>query len=290
MYPELEKIAGLFGLTGIGHIKELKKGHINQTYLVDCSSGLFVMQSLNRTIFKAPEIVMSNIALVSSAFEKAPDCGVDIPRFLGSGGRNFAETGGEIWRVYGYTEKCEAYSPFSHGFAVGRFLKTVNSADICFQDNSTGLHKDFLELSLPLRNIHGDTRADNIVFGRKKTVIDLDTLSRNVIAADYGDMMRSVTAEKFDTTAVYAATKGFAEGTDGLLTCEEIGSLYDGVIMIIRELIGRYTHGNRNFPNKTPEQCLERVRQLTEQSEELQSHESGFKAIIRECFSTISST
>lgn len=284
MSPELEKIADLFGITGIHRITELKKGHINQTFLVECSEGLFVMQSLNRKVFKAPEIIMSNIALVSSAFEKTPDCVVDIPRFLECEGRNYAGFKGGIWRAYRYTERSGAYSPFSHGLAVGRFLKAVNSGNICFRDNLAGLHRKFLDLPLPIRNIHGDTRADNIIFGERLTVIDLDTLSRNCIAADYGDMIRSVTSEKYDPTAVYEATRGFAEGISGLLTHEEIGSLYGGVLMMIRELMERYIQGNRNFPNKTPEQCLERADQLAAQLKDIQSHESGFSEIIRECF------
>jgi Ser/Thr protein kinase RdoA (MazF antagonist) len=166
---------------------------------------------------------------------------------------------------------------------VGRFLKIVNSCNIRLK-NALTLH-NFGDLKLPLRNIHGDTKADNIIFGEKLTVIDLDTAMSGYICADYGDMIRSVTAKEFSLSAVRDATNGFADGLDGLLTAEEINSLYGGIVLIISELAERYSGGSVNFSNKTAEQCLERERELRLQLSEFNDFERDIRAVISECFS-----
>ncbi len=272
-----------FGLTDVSSVTELSCGHINKTYLCECGEEKFILQSLNRDIFRNPEITAENISAIEGAFEKFPDDKVFVPRYICCDGRNYIEHNGGIWRIYGYTEENGNYSPYLHGFAVGRFLKIVNSCNIRLK-NALNLH-NFGNLKLPLRNIHGDTKADNIIFGEKLTVIDLDTAMSGYICADYGDMIRSVTAKEFSLSAVSDATNGFAEGLDGLLTAEEINSLYGGIVLIISELAERYSGGSVNFPNKTAEQCLERQRELRLQLSEFNDFERDIRAVISGCFS-----
>ncbi len=272
-----------FGLTDVSSVAELSCGHINKTYLCECGEEKFILQSLNRDIFRNPEITAENIYAIERAFEKFPDDKVFVPHYLCCDGRNYIEYNGGIWRIYGYTEGNGGYSPYLHGFAVGRFLKIVNSCNIRLK-NALTLH-NFGDLKLPLRNIHGDTKADNIIFGEKLTVIDLDTAMQGYICADYGDMIRSVTAKEFSLSAVRDATNGFAAGLDGLLTVEEINSLYGGIVLIISELAERYSGGSVNFPNKTAEQCLERERELRLQLSKFNDFERDIRAVISECFS-----
>lgn len=272
-----------FGLTDVSSVTELSCGHINKTYLCECGGGKYILQSLNRDIFRNPEITAENISAIEGAFEKFPDDKVFVPRYICCDGRNYIEHNGGIWRIYGYTEGNGSYSPYLHGFAVGRFLKIVNSCNIRLKNTLT-LH-NFGDLKLPLRNIHGDTKADNIIFGEKLTVIDLDTAMSGYICADYGDMIRSVTAKEFSLSSVRDATNGFAEGLDGLLTAEEINSLYGGIVLIISELAERYSGGSVNFPNKTAEQCLERERELRLQLCQFNDFERDIRAVISECFS-----
>ncbi len=271
-----------FGLTDILSVTELSCGHINKTYLCECENGKYILQSLNRDIFRNPEITAENISAIENAFENSPDDRVFVPRYLCCCGRNYIEHNGGIWRIYGYTEDSGGYSPYLHGYSVGRFLKIVNSCDIRLK-NTLNLH-NFGDLKLPLRNIHGDTKADNIIFGEKLTVIDLDTAMQGYICADYGDMIRSITANEFSLSTIHEATKGFAEGLDGLLTAEEICTLYDGIVMIISELAERYSGGVRNFPNKTAEQCLERECELKLQLKQICICETEIKSVINQCF------
>lgn len=278
----MKTILEKFGLGDAESLSELSTGHINRTYLCEYDRRKYILQSLNCDIFRSPEIIMRNISAVESAFEKYSDEMVFVPHYLSCDGRNYIEHNGEIWRIYEYTDGNSGYSPYRHGFAVGRFLKIVNSAGIRLK-NTLNLH-DFGNMKLPLRNIHGDTKADNIIFGERLTVIDLDTVMQGYICADYGDMIRSVTAEKFSLTAVSEATKGFAKGLDGLLTTEEIDSLYSGIVMIISELAERYSGGQKNFPNKTAEQCLARERELKSQLEAIESCGNEIREIINKCF------
>ena len=278
----MNRILKMYGLTGKISVSLLSSGHINKTYLCECDNRKYILQSLNRDIFRSPEIIMRNISAVESAFEKYSDEMVFVPHYLSCEGRNYIEHNGEIWRIYEYTDGNSGYSPYRHGFAVGRFLKIVNSAGIRLK-NTLNLH-DFGNMKLPMRNIHGDTKADNIIFGERLTVIDLDTVMSGYICADYGDMIRSVTAEKFSLSAVSEATKGFAKGLDGLLTTEEIDSLYSGIVLIISELAERYSGGQKNFPNKTAEQCLARERELKSQLEAVESCGNEIREIINKCF------
>ena len=140
------------------------------------------------------------------------------------------------------------------------------------------------ELDLPLRNIHGDTKADNIIFGEKTAIIDFDTAMRGYVCTDYGDMIRSVTTGNPDLQAVSDVTRGFADGIGGIITDSEKNTLYSGIVLIIAELARRYHGGNRNFPNKTPEQCLEREKQLMNQLEWISGHKSNIINIINKCF------
>ena len=278
----MNRILEMYGLTGKISVSLLSSGHINKTYLCECESGRYILQSMNRDIFRNPEIVMRNISAVETAFEKYSDEMVSVPHYLSCADRNYIEHSGEIWRIYEYTEDNSGYSPYRHGFAVGRFLKIVNSCEISLE-TVLNLH-NFVDMGLPMRNIHGDTKADNIIFGERLTVIDLDTVMSGYICADYGDMIRSVTAAEFSLSAVYEATKGFAEGLDGFLTAEEIDSLYSGIVLIISELAERYSGGQKNFPNKTAEQCLARERELKSQLEAIESCGNEIREIINKCF------
>lgn len=265
----------------------MKTGHTNKTYLVECSSGKYILQSLNRDIFKNPETVMRNITMIERMF--ADEKNIVIPHYLPCGDRNYTEQDGEIWRMCEYIESvcripCNEKNSYdtAYGYTVGRFLRVVNSGESEFE-NPINLHN--FGLNLPLRNIHGDTKLDNIIFGEKTAIIDFDTAMRGYICADYGDMIRSeMVTHGFSLNSLYYITKGFAEGLDGMLTPQEIDSLYDGAVLITSELRERYHEGNKNFPNKTPEQCAESEQKLLLLLSELDRNKDEAKDLIRQCF------
>lgn len=281
MDMNIKQIALLFGTRDILNIRELKEGHINRTFLLECSDGRYILQSLNHEIFKNPEIISKNTEMIVKAFSGNPDCGVRVPDFLKSCGKMYIEENGEVWRMYRYIEPSGEYSPYIHGFAVGRFLRVINSSDFKLQIFTKMQN---VGVSLPIRNIHGDTKADNIIFGEIPSVIDLDTASRDYAFVDFGDMLRSVTTDGFDMQKICEAVSGFAEGVGDLLTDDEIGNLASGTLLVIMRLCKRYCEGNKNFPNKTREQCLERQRQLVLQLHDFHKNENEISSVIRTIF------
>lgn len=278
----MEHILKKFGLSGDFSVTELNKGHINRSYLVDCREGRYILQNLNGTIFPKPEIVMRNISRIEKAFRTNSNEKITVPHYLECDGKNYIEEKFGIWRVYEYTEEQENFpqKSYYHGLAVGTFLRVVNVDGIEFEKPLDKFH-DMNTDSLPMRNIHGDTKADNIIFGEKITVIDFDTATRGYIATDYGDMIRSITSKGVDLQIIREATEGFALGTGVLMTDSEIDSLYDGIVFIIRELAQRYGEGQKNFPNRTPEQCAKRERELITQLDEITSRENDIRDIIK---------
>lgn len=285
MNETFDNILRLFGLPNASEITRLNKGHSNCTYDVKCGGGRYILQSLNKNIFEFPQRIMNNISSIERAFEKYPESGIEIPHYIYVDGRNYTEYNNEVWRIYEYIENRgdDSKNFFEQGFAVGAFLRIVNSADIRFEDCMPRLH-DFNIPDLPKRNIHGDTKSDNIIFGKKPTIIDFDTTMINHVCVDYGDMIRSITTNSVDLQSVREATEGFANGIGGLLTANEINSLYMGIVLIIAELKERYHEGVKNFPNNSPEQCFKREQNLILQLDEFHRRKDEVINIINKCF------
>lgn len=303
---DIHAISALFGITADDCTK-LDKGHINSTFLVTARDGSkYILQSLNRNVFPSPEAVMRNISVIEAAFACEEE--LSVPRFLRCNGMNYAEHGGEVWRMYPYAESEESENiPYITGFSYGRFMRSINDSPLKlstviedFHNYSAYVEKlkaaapsdaipDVLEklghdltevfADVPKRNIHGDAKADNIIIGKPCIVIDLDTAMYGYAAIDYGDMVRSA-----DISALPDLTKGFAKGLDGLLTEKEVRSLYFGVLWVTGELAVRYLTDvyaeNRYFSGKTRDQCRERADSLLKQLDVFEGMRSHIEGII----------
>ena len=318
----LHEIPPLFGIKGSFRIATLSSGHINSTFRVSAAGGEFVLQSLNRSVFREPEAVMGNISAVVRAFSGAEN--ICVPEFLTCGGRNFAEYGGEIWRMYPFAEADEAPDnrELLAGKAFGTFIRLTNDIKLVSVINgyhSYGTHlKRLTELAgcddlhridngtiarlsalgdelsavftpeLPKRIIHGDAKLDNIIIGERVTIIDLDTAMESYAALDFGDLIRSVTKNGIDLDRINATVYGFAEGLDGSLGSGEINSLYYGILWSTGELALRYLtdciSGDRYFRDKTPDECLSRSGELLKQLESFNKAANDIKDIISSNF------
>ena len=276
---DMTNIPLLFGVNGKTEISPVTSGHINATYLVSAEDGEYILQSLNRAVFRSPETVMANIAAVESAFSRSGAEDVCLPEFLSSEGRNYAEYDGGFWRMYRYARSGGEVRNKEElaGYAFGTFIKALSGSKVKLAPAIEGYH-DFngyfsmltslagsdgmksidssvlgrlgslsetlsgvFTADIPKRIIHGDAKTDNVIIGEKCTVIDLDTAMSGYAALDYGDMVRSVCGIGYaDLDRISSVTDGFARGLGGLLSGDETDTLYYGVLWATGELAARY--------------------------------------------------
>ncbi len=132
---------------------------------------------------------------------------------------------------------------------------------------------------IPLRVTHNDTKINNILFDTKTDkavcVIDLDTVMPGSSLYDFGDAIRfgaSTAAEderdlskvSLNLELYEQFTRGFIQGTGGLLTKEEFRLLPYGAYIMTLELTVRfltdYLNGDVYFKTNTPDHNLVRTR------------------------------
>ena len=318
---KLMKVAELFPGGKAETITPLSGGHINRTFIAVKNGVPFVLQSLNSSIFSA-EAVMSNIAQVEKAFTGSE--GIRIPRYLPCGDRNFAEYGGEIWRMYQYAGGEPAADPYRTGLAFGEFMRIVNSRKLKLETALPGFHdiggyfrkftaaaaavpsrkpdsavtvqlgrlletlEQVFTPDIPKRAIHGDAKSANIVIAETPTVLDLDTVMTGYAALDLGDMVRSAMKNgQPDMAAVSGIARGFAKGTAGLLSRAEVDSLYYGILWVTGELAMRYLTdyiSGEGYFHRPAQECLARANQLLGQLRGFISSGDQITGLISEAF------
>ena len=122
-------------------------GHINETYLVTCDSGLtYILQKINKHIFTRPDQLMQNIAAVTEHLAKnangrnasagkvaeAERTSMHLIRTI-SGMCFYEDDRGEYWRMYDFVystvcmQKAESAKDFYYsGLAFGRFQEELS--------------------------------------------------------------------------------------------------------------------------------------------------------------------
>lgn len=111
-------------------------GHINETYrLVTDRNAPYILQKINRHVFRDVQVLMRNIAAVTSHLAtKEPD-----PRRVltlvptVTGGDCWTDDAGEVWRVYRFVERSVCLERAEHpaafeesGVAFGRFQRMLS--------------------------------------------------------------------------------------------------------------------------------------------------------------------
>ena len=318
---KLNEIPSLFGISSIHDISSFGTGHINSTYHVVSDSGEYILQSINRNVFHDPENVMNNISLIVKAFA-CSGSNIDIPEYLYANDRNYIVYNDEFWRMYRYIKASTVTenSDFLSGCAFGSFIRItdglklqpvikgyhdidhyfkrfmrlpasnkINAAVIKKLGSLNDTLKSIFSCGIPLRCIHGDAKADNVITGDKCTIIDLDTAMQGFAALDYGDLIRSLCSNGAPSAErISCITQGFAKGLGGILTSSEIDSLYYGILWVTAELAIRYLtdsiSGEHYFRDKTPEECLKRSNELLGQLDMFTSNADEIKKIIHTHF------
>ena len=127
-------------------------GHINETYLVTCDSGIsYILQKINKNIFTKPEELMENIAATTAYLaENSDDPRASMHLVLAVDGKTFhKDAAGDYWRMYEFVtstvclQKAESPKDFYYsGLAFGRFqgqladfpAKTLHEAIVDFHN------------------------------------------------------------------------------------------------------------------------------------------------------------
>lgn len=110
-------------------------GHINETYLlVDSTAREYIIQKINKKVFKAPRHVMENIAAVSNHLKKhTADSRQTLTLIPTKSGTDwFVDECGEYWRAYQFVsdsiclEQAETPADFREsGAAFGKFQRQL---------------------------------------------------------------------------------------------------------------------------------------------------------------------
>ena len=140
---DIEKIFKSFDISGeYTKAEESNSGHINSSYVVYCGDKRYMLQKINKNVFKKPEEVMSNIicvtdhikAKLSKAGKNENNCAL---HFIKSNtGKYFSvDENGDYWRMYDFVdgecyESCETAELFCQvGAAFGEFQQQLADFD-----------------------------------------------------------------------------------------------------------------------------------------------------------------
>ena len=185
--------------------------------------------------------------------------------------------------------------------AMGRIDQCAADADSCMALRDAALLLDRRAASgeIPCRVVHNDAKPSNVLrdraSGRPQCVIDLDTTQYGLAAHDFGDLVRSATSrsaeDETDISRVTmegdllaAVAEGWLEGTGGILTTAEKGSLWDGCVAILAEQAARFLadhlSGDTYYPVDRANQNLDRARVQMALLEDLTRHRDALVRIV----------
>ncbi len=145
MKPERDPhaAAGQFEFRGeVAAMEPYGNGHINDTYLVTCrtpdGAARYILQHVNRSVFRSPTLVMENIervtAQVAAQLGEHPDRDRRTLRLIPTwdGGNWHQDEQGETWRAYRFIEGARSYDTvssagqaFQSAQAFGRFQQQL---------------------------------------------------------------------------------------------------------------------------------------------------------------------
>ncbi len=113
-------------------------GHINGTYLALCKGAegekYYILQHINKNVFKQPELVMDNIEKVTSFIAKKIDNPREVLHFIycDNGTLCYKDNDGECWRMYHYVDHCDGVDRptleefYESGVAFGKFQSQLS--------------------------------------------------------------------------------------------------------------------------------------------------------------------
>jgi len=148
-------------------------GHINNTYLIECSTkSRYILQKINKFVFKDPVSLMQNIVMVTGHLKKTSKEQVLTVVPCVDGNMWHIDSNGEHWRMYDFVEgsvcKETVDSPEifrQSGLAFGGFINLMADFDAeKLSETIVGFH----DTPMRYRTFHNALEKD--VLGRAKLV------------------------------------------------------------------------------------------------------------------------
>jgi Ser/Thr protein kinase RdoA (MazF antagonist) len=151
---------------------------------------------------------------------------------------------------------------------------------------------------LILQPIHGDPKVDNFIFndqGKGVGLLDLDTVAMGLVHYDLGDCLRSCCNRSgeagkddvpvhFDMTLCQALLDGYFSGPVPLLSKEQRGYVFDGVLLICFELGLRFftdhLRGNPYFKVQRDGDNLVRAVKQFRLADDIAQREQEIRAMV----------
>lgn len=138
-----EQIERNFLIRRIKNAKKIPSGNVNSTFRIEADGANYILQKINKFVFKKPEEVMQNIRKVSRFLEKKvlleggnPAREVLHPINTLDGSRFFIDDDGEYWRMYDLIEGAVTYDTIDNsemfykvGKAFGKFQNRLVDYD-----------------------------------------------------------------------------------------------------------------------------------------------------------------
>ncbi len=143
-------------------------GHINDTYKMDCASTSYIVQRLNTSIFRQPELLMDNFQRVTAhiakkiAAEKSDRKTLHLVLARETGKPFFRDEENNFWRCYHFVDQARTYDiletpeqAFQAAAAFGQF-----QCDLADLDRLNETIVDFHNTPSRLRNLEAAIKAD----------------------------------------------------------------------------------------------------------------------------------
>ncbi|MFU8892074.1 MAG: phosphotransferase enzyme family protein [Luteolibacter sp.] len=191
---KIQEIGTQFAIRGdLIEVREIKSGHINSTYRTSYlrprgDTNRYILQSINRNVFKDPIAVMNNVEAVTRHINsrvlrlKKDLGGQTLSLFPARDGRFWVEDGdGAVWRCYNFIEGCVTYDVVENTRQAYQAARAFGS----FQDLVSDLPADSIVETIP--DFHNTPKR----FARLIEVARIDPQGRLAAVREEFDFIRS---------------------------------------------------------------------------------------------------
>ena len=180
----MEEIITHFNITDeIKKITPLEIGHINSTYLAEGEKN-YILQKINKNIFKTPQHVVENFAKISSHMQsKVADGRRHVSAFKTHEGKDyFQDAKGDYWRLLSYLDDTKSLKHVTHVDEPFQAAKAYGLFQKLFLDfNPKNLHITIEDFHNPVKRLsdYQDALAKDLKNRADKALGEQEFIAKN---------------------------------------------------------------------------------------------------------------